>query len=262
MTTITSRENDAVKEFCKLSSSKKRRDETGCFALESMKLVLEAYENGVSIEKVFLTDTALQKYREKLFELLNSGVRICIISDEVSRKMTLTDSPQGIFAVCKKLDKSFPADKIKHMGVYAALCGLQDPGNIGTILRTAEAFGVRGVIVSTSCCDLYNPKVLRASMGTVFRLPVWVSADFCGTLKSFSAAGMPTYAAVVNESVQSLTDIDFGGKGVAVIGNEGNGLPQEVADCCDVQMTIRMAGKTESLNAAMAAGIILWEMTR
>ena len=262
METITSRENAGVKEYCKLVTAKKQRDAAGKFAAEGVRLTLEAFQNGVRIEKVFFTAGAEKRYGEKLFELLNSGIPAALITEEISRRMSDTDSPQGVFAVCKKLDKSLPAGKIEHEGVYAALCGLQDPGNIGTILRTAEAFGVRGVVLSTSCCDLYNPKVLRASMGTVFRLPTRIANDFCGQLKSFSASGIPTYAAVVDDTARSVKDISFFGKGVAVIGNEGNGLDQEVADCCDVRMTIRMKGMTESLNAAMAAGILLWEMTR
>lgn len=261
METITSRENPQIKAFCKLSGSKKQRDISGSFTLESVKLVLEAFENGVSIEKVFLTESAEKKYEEKLFELLNSGIPVIRVSEEVGRKLSEADTPQGVFAVCKKLDKSFAADTIENKGVYAALCGLQDPGNIGTILRTAEALGVRGVLMSEDCCDIYNPKVLRASMGTVFRLPIRVCGDFCGALRELSAAGVPTYAAVLDENAESLTDIAFDGVGVAVIGNEGNGLSEAVAACCDRRVTIRMKGNAESLNAAMAAGIILWKLT-
>jgi len=262
METITSRENGVVKAFCKLSASKKQRDLSGTFGVESLKLVLEAYENHVRIEKVFFTEGAEQKYREKLFELLNSGIPTVRISEEVSRKMSEADTPQGVFAICRKLDKSFSSDKIENKGVYAALCGLQDPGNIGTVLRTAEALGVRGVLMSKDCCDIYNPKVLRASMGTVFRLPIEICEDFGARLKALSAAGIPTYAAVVDSSAESLTDIEFGGNGVAVIGNEGNGLPPETVACCDRRITIRMKGNAESLNAAMAAGIFLWQMTK
>lgn len=262
MEIVTSRENQAVKAFCRLSGSKKQRDLTGTFALESIKLLLEAFENRVRIEKVFLTEAAEEKYREKLFELLNSGIPVVRISEDVSRKMSEAETPQGVFAVCGKLDKSFPLNKIDNKGVYTALCGLQDPGNIGTILRTAEALGVCGVLMSGDCCDIYNPKVLRASMGTVFRLPIRVCEHICAELKGLSLAGISTYAAVVNQPAESLSDILFERNGVAVIGNEGNGLPQEIIDACDRRLTIAMRGNAESLNAAMAAGIILWQMTK
>lgn len=260
MLLITSRENAHVKEYCKLKSSKKQRDIQSSFVVEGLKLTLEAYNNGVSIEKVFLTDHALQKYQEKLFELLNSGITALQITDEVAKKMSDTESPQGIFAQCSKLDKFLSPDTIEDNGIYLALSDLQDPGNIGTIIRTAEAIGVKGLLLSESCCDIYNPKVVRASMGSVFRVPFWVSSDFCWDLRTFSDKGIISYATVPDSEAKSITQVEFGGSGIAVIGNEGNGLSPEVISCCDEKITIKMRGNTESLNAAMAAGIIMWQM--
>ncbi len=260
MTLITSRENAHIKEYCKLRASKKFRDAQRSFVVEGIKLTLEAYENDVSIEKVFLTEHMAEKYREKLFELLNSGVTVLQVTEEVAKKMSDTESAQGIFAQCGKLDKFLSADKIEDSGVYLALSDLQDPGNIGTIIRTAEAIGVKGVLLSANCCDIYNPKVVRASMGSVFRVPFFVSDDFCGDLKSFSDRGIVSYATVPDHTAKSITEVAFNGNGIAVIGNEGNGLSEEVISCCDEKITIKMKGNTESLNAAMAAGIIMWQM--
>ncbi len=258
---ITSKENGAVKEFCKLYASKKQRDQTRTFALESHKLLREALQNDVSIEKVFMTPFAEEKYGEELFELLNRDVPVLRIADAVSRKMSVAETPQGVFAICRKPERTFTSIKANADGVYLALCNLQDPGNIGTILRTADALGVQGVLISADSCDIYNPKVLRASMGTVFRLPVFVCDDIGADLQRLSKAGLLTYAAVVTPDARPLTEISFAQKGVAVIGNEGNGLPANLVACCDERMTIPMAGNAESLNAAMAAGIILWQMT-
>ncbi len=262
METITSKDNAGIKEYCKLTTAKKQRDATGKFAAEGIKLTLEAFQNGVRIEKVFFTAGAEKKYGEKLFELLNSGIPASRITEEISLRMSDTDSPQGVYAVCKKLDKSFGTDKIEHNSVYAALSDLQDPGNMGTVIRTAEALGVRGIIASEGCCDFYNPKVLRATMGSAFRMPFAVVPDLGAALRELSGRGIPSYAAVLDDAAESLTEVDFTGGGVAVIGNEGNGLCREIADACDRRITIRMKGNAESLNAAMAAGIIFWQMTR
>lgn len=260
MLLITSRENAHIKEYCKLRSSKKQRDMQNSFVLEGLKLTLEAYDNEVSIEKVFLTERVLKKYQEKLFELLNSGITVLQITDEVAKKMSDTESPQGIFAQCSKLDKFLSPDTIEDNGIYLALSDLQDPGNIGTIIRTAEAIGIKGLLLSENCCDIYNPKVVRASMGSVFRVPFLISDDFCRDLRKFSDKGIVSYATVLDSEARSITQIGFGGRGIAVIGNEGNGLSPEVVSCCDEKITIKMRGNTESLNAAMAAGIIMWQM--
>lgn len=258
---ITSRENAHIKAYCKLASSKKYRDASGSFVLEGAKLAEEAYRNKVSIEKVFLTEQAYEKYGEKLFELLNSGVPVWLIGADIAKKMADTENPQGVFAVCQKPADTLLPEQIRPDGVYVALCGLQDPGNVGTIIRTAEALGVDGLLVSADCCDCYSPKVVRGTMGSVFRLPVMMVTKMEDTLRSLSVQGVESYAAVLDETANPLSEISFSG-GIAVIGNEGNGLDQSVIDCCDHKMTIQMRGNAESLNAAMAAGIILWEMTR
>ncbi len=262
MEIISSRENAGVKEYCKLISGKKQRDAVGKFAAEGVKLTLEALHNGVRIEKVFFTAGAEKKYGEKLFELLNSGAAVSIITEELSRKMSDTDSPQGVFAICEKREQVFDLEQIMSGRVYAALVDLQDPGNMGTIIRTAEALGVQGLLASEGCCDLYNPKVLRATMGSAFRMPFAVVSEPEQVLRELSRRGITSYATVLDIHAESLTEIDFSGGGIAVIGNEGNGLSESIANACDKRVTIRMKGNAESLNAAMAAGIVLWQMIR
>ena len=137
---------------------------------------------------------------------------------------------------------------------------MQDPNNLGTVLRSAEAFGVSGVILSNDCCDIYNPKVVRGSMGAVFRVPFLV----CGTVAEFLGEypELVSYAAVVDSNAERITDISFGDSCVAVIGNEGNGLKQETVSACQHKITIPMNGNAESLNASAAATVIIWEMLR
>ena len=157
----------------------------------------------------------------------------------------------------KKLDKPENLAKIDCNGSYVALWDLQDPGNVGTILRGADAMGLSGVILSESCCDLYNLKTIRAAMGSLFRIPV-MRVDLAAFLKE---SGLRSYAAVVDADARPVGTADFKGA-VAVIGNEGNGLSKEQAFLCSERITIPMAGNAESLNAAMAATILMWEMAR
>ena len=138
---------------------------------------------------------------------------------------------------------------------------LQDPGNAGMILRTADALGLDGVIYSASC-DIYSPKVVRATMGSLFRVPLCCVPDIAPVLEACRCAGVETCAAVVSGAAELVGQCRFSGGTAIVIGNEGNGLPETVADACDRRVTIPMHGTIESLNAAMAAGIILWEVQR
>jgi TrmH family RNA methyltransferase len=139
---------------------------------------------------------------------------------------------------------------------------LQDPGNVGTIIRTAEAFGIDGVILSEDCCDLYNPKVLRAAMGTAFRVPILQLAQPTESfLQQAAEAGCNTIASVVSPDAMDMRQTTLKKSNILLIGNEGNGLPDAVTALCSQAATIHMRGKAESLNAAMAAGVLLWELT-
>ena len=145
---------------------------------------------------------------------------------------------------------------------YLALEDLQDPGNLGTVVRTAEALGFGGLILSAGCCDLYNPKVLRGSMGGVFRLPAYITADMVTTVGRLRTKGFRCFACVPDEDALPVQTAPFGPGSICLIGNEGNGLRPETVAACGERLTIPMAGRAESLNASMAAGIVLWEMAR
>ena len=154
------------------------------------------------------------------------------------------------------------AEALDTDGQYLALCGLQDPGNVGTIIRTAEAMGLTGLILAGSCPDIYSPKVLRSTMGSVFRLPIRVAGDEALLLQEARAAGVKSYAAALHRQACLLPGTGLGPGSLVLIGNEGNGLPDAVVQACDAPLMIQMPGRAESLNAAMAAGIIAWEMAR
>lgn len=253
MERIQSKENGRIKEYGKLASSRKYREETGCFVLEGEKLFKEALRSGVAVEQVFVTPA----YRNAHLETDFSGLSAFEVEGAAEERLSQSKTPQGLYAVCKKLDKPENLAKIDCNGSYVALWDLQDPGNVGTILRGADAMGLSGVILSESCCDLYNLKTIRAAMGSLFRIPV-MRVDLAAFLKE---SGLRSYAAVVDADARPVGTADFKGA-VAVIGNEGNGLSKEQVSLCSERITIPMAGNAESLNAAMAATILMWEMAR
>lgn len=259
---ITSVENPVVKLATKLAASKKERSEQGLFLIEGLRLCLDAVESGIRIRYVFITTGASEKYYNMLKPLTVSGALVYEVSESVFAKVCDTKTPQGVLCVCEMLDKKTQLDKINTNGLYIGLEHIQDPGNLGTILRTAEAVGLSGVVLSADCCDILNPKVIRATMGGVFRLPVFEVPSSIEACRKLSGMGLKTYAAVVDEGADDITSLTFPQGSIVFIGNEGNGLTKELAEACDYRLTIRMRGRAESLNAAMAAGIIMWEMAR
>lgn len=257
MQRITSKDNPNIKLYRKLLTGKKHRRETGLFPLEGIRLISDAVRENAELHSVFVTESCADRLSQQ-GEALNFPEAF-LISDELADSMADTDNTQGIFAVCKALDKPKFSDTIKRGGRYILLRSVQDPGNLGTIIRTADAMGVDAVFLS-DCCDLYNPKVIRSTMGSIFRLNV-SEVLFNEVFPMFEQRGVPTFAAVIDPDAVSLTDCDFSNGGTVLIGNEGNGLPQEISDMCSVKTTIKMHGSVNSLNAAMAAGIIMWELT-
>ncbi len=257
MQRITSKDNPNIKLYRKLLTGKKYRRETGLFPLEGIRLISDAIKENAELHSVFVTESCADRLSQQ-GEALNFPEAF-LISDELAESMADTDNTQGIFAVCKTLDKPKFSDTIKKGGRYILLHSVQDPGNLGTIIRTADAMGVDAVFLA-ECCDLYNPKVIRSTMGSIFRINV-SEVPFGEVFPMFERQGVPTFAAVIDPDAVSLTECDFSNGGAALIGNEGNGLPKEISDMCSVKTTIKMQGTVNSLNAAMAAGIIMWELT-
>ena len=253
---ITSKDNPNIKLYRKLASGKKYRRETGLFVLEGIRLISDAVKEKANLRSVFMTEGCAEKMQGESF----ASADIFIIPDELAAYLSDTDSTQGIFAVSGTPSKLPASDTIKNGGRYILLHSVQDPGNLGTIIRTADAVGVDGVFLA-ECCDLYNPKVIRSTMGSIFRLNV-SEVRFGDVFPLFKERGVRTYAAVIDSDAVSLTDCDFSDGGAVLIGNEGNGLPKEISASCDVRLTIKMQGNVNSLNAAMAAGIIMWELKK
>ena len=261
MQKITSKDNPNIKLYVKLAGGKKYRKENSLFTLEGVRLIEDAVKENAELHSVFVTESYVKKLAQQ-GEAVNfpNGVRLFEIPDEIGSKMSSTDSAQGIFAICKCLEKPSFSDTVRSGGRYLLLHSIQDPGNMGTIIRTADAVGIDAVFLA-DCCDLYNPKVVRSTMGSLFRLNI-SEIDFEMDFPMFEEKGVPSFAAVIDSDAVSLTECDFSKGGVILIGNEGNGLPREVSNMCTEKLTIKMQGNVNSLNAAMAAGIIMWELVK
>ncbi len=257
---ITAKDNPAVKRYKKLRDQKKTRKTEGLFVIEGLRIVCDALQKTACVEQLFITDSAWERCGEMLTEQMQETGRILRISDAVGDQMTDTEHTQGIFAVCR-MPKNTSSEVLDTNGKYLVLCNLQDPGNMGMILRTADALGVTAVLTCGSC-ELYSPKAVRATMGSVFRVKVVEYPDAMQLLELLHTQNIRTYAAVPAAHAVPLQECDFSGGCAVWIGNEGNGLPAEVIAGCRCAVTIPMKGGPESLNAAMASGIMMWEMMR
>lgn len=259
---ITAKDNPSVKMYRKLAGSKKARLNEKCFVLEGYRLVSDAMKNGAEIRTLFVTKNAFEKYGRELSEYSPANCRTFFISEALSGYMAETECPQGVFAVCSMPEELPLADFLKGGRAFAVLHMLQDPGNAGMILRTADALGVDGVIFCKSC-DIYSPKAIRATMGSFFRVPVNVCSDEDELFSALEKEGIKSDAAVVQGEAEFAGKCGYDDSGRAVwIGNEGSGLTDHVISRCDRRITIPMHGNIESLNAAMAAGILMWEMMK
>lgn len=260
METITSRENPAIKELAGLLTQKKLRDRTGLFALEGVRLCADAALSGVRIRVLLLTSQAREQYPE-CEALEKSAARTLLIDSGLAQRISDTKTPQGVFCICEKLDNQKSTVTINRSGKYLVLSDLQDPGNFGAILRTAQALGVDGVF-ACGCPDPYSPKLLRSAMGGQFRLPLEVRSDAAAAVTGLRQSGVPVYAAALDGTAQMLGSVDLSGGCAVLIGNEGNGLSRELITACSGSVIIPMRSDANSLNAAAATAILLWEMCR
>lgn len=261
MERITSRNNEKIKYAVKLRDSSSFRREKKEYIIEGARLCSDAVRSNVRVVSCFVTENALNLYSEYIDDAVGSADNAYVITEEVSEKLSDTKSPQGVFCICKMLDKNANIGKIIQNGKYVALEDVVNPGNFGAICRTAEALGLNGVITGGGC-DIYNPKAQRASMGSLFRIDVIVCDDFCGFLKSMQKNGAKIYATVPQSNAIPITSCDMDGTVVCVIGNEGSGVTESCLELCDDKITIPMKGRAESFNASAAASITMWEMMR
>ena len=256
MDRITSRENPLIKQYRKLTGSRRLRESAGCFVMEGARLCLDAAQSGVRLQTLLLSEDGL-RYPESA--LLLGYARQCFaIPNELARFISDTEHPQGIFAVGEIPQ---PQPFAPQEGKYILLDDLQDPGNLGTVLRTAEALGVDAVILSDHCPDLYSPKVIRSTMGSVFRQRTVRVSSLAESVAGWKRAGMRCFAATLSPTARPLQRLPQSAFCGIVIGNEGNGVSPAVIAACGEEVYIPMQGAAESLNAAVAAALCMWELS-
>ena len=256
---ITSRQNTQIKKLDALLRQKKAREQYGFFVLEGAKLCLDAYNSGMTVEELYLSQEAKLRCPE-LAPLVLEAKNVIFVDNDLAGRIAGTKTTQGVFAVCKTPDLPVMPE-ISGQGRYLLLHRIRDPGNLGSILRTAAALGVSGVILS-DCVELYSPKVLRASMGGIWRLQVAVCPDMMSAINQLRAKNVRVIAAALGEGSSKAEMLSFKGGLAVLIGNEGSGLPDELIAAADEIIKIPMKGESQSLGAAMAAGILLWEMLK
>ncbi len=255
-TEISSKDNPLIKFVSGLQSSSKLRREHGLFVLEGLRICSDAFENNIKFDKLIVTKEALEKHTDKIENFVSISQNCYILRDDLFKKISDTNTPQGIIAVAKTPEIN---NIISVNGRYIALENIADPSNLGAIARTAEALGISGIIVSLNGCDPYSPKSLRASMGTLLRIPIYITDNIIDFIKKNS---LRSFACVVDSDAKSILNIDFNDGDVLLIGNEANGLTANAKAESDFLTTIPMNGKAESLNAAAAASIAMWEMMK
>ena len=257
MNRISSRTNPLIVRIAKLSD-KKYRDEEGLFVIEGRKLFEEMIKSGIT--PIYALATPKEVH---LLKTLPDESVCYEVTESVYQKISNEKSPQGIFCVIKYLD-NFHKFATIYSGALedSVLClsSVRDPGNLGTMIRTARAFGIGRVILSDDCADIYSHKTLRASMGALFTVPTLRSDDLAKTLIDLRQKGYRTYATTLNESALPLDRLTVDAKACFVIGNEGHGLSDEIVSACERAVYIPMTGGCESLNASIAASVLMWEI--
>lgn len=256
---ITSKDNPVIKLYQKLSDSKKERLQYGLFVLEGLRIVEDALREEARVSHLILTKQAFDRFCDELLQADLRDTKTLVISNELGNRIASTSTTQGVFAICGIPEEKAPV--FADNGRYVVLFGLQDPGNVGMIIRTADALGIDGIFMCGSC-DLYSPKVIRSTMGSVFRENIYIIGSEDELFEVLKSGGVTTSAAVIDTDAEKVMECGFTGRQAVFIGNEGNGLPAEVSRRCDRRVTIPMNGTINSLNAAMAAGILMWELKK
>lgn len=258
MLVINSQENQHVKEVRSLST-KKQRDAKGLFVIEGVRAVRDAFEAGAEIEKLFLSEKVLHggELGETIMARLTTDEHSYLLREELFSKISGTETPQGVLAVVRqpKIDLT---QVMQDASFVIVLENVQDPGNLGTIVRTADAVGADLVLLTNGCVDIYNAKVVRSTMASLFHIPVARIESVIQAATDLHQSGFRLIA-TKGEGATPYTEADFEGKVAFLLGNEGNGLTEESIACADVCVSIPMPGRAESLNVAIAAGVLMFE---
>jgi TrmH family RNA methyltransferase len=251
-----SRHHQRIKRLRRLSGRRSARDTERVFVLEGVKVLSEALRAGAPVEAVFVTEGSEQALAEQAH---TAGARIFELAPGVMEAVTGVVTPQDVIALAPYLD--VPRADVATADLVVVLVDVRDPGNAGTVLRSAEAAGARAVVCCDGSVDVYNPKTVRASAGAIFHVPVVVGGDPVEVLEDMGTWGLQRLGAVAAGGLDYVTT-DLRRPTALVLGNEAHGLPSHVVDALDASVTIPMAGRAESLNVGMAAAVICFEALR
>lgn len=256
---ISSISNPQMKNLVLLQKKSKARKEQGLFVIEGLRMFEEAKQAGI-IHKAYATEEFYEAKTSDEPDYFN-GLNYELVSTSVFKEVADTKTPQGIMATVWTREYSLEAILNNPRAFLLLLEDIRDPGNLGTIIRTAEGAGITGIIVNKSCVDLYNPKVVRSTMGSIYRMPYYQTDNFEEVLRQVKGQGIEIFAAHLQGRSYD-TEGSFTGKCAFLIGNEANGLSDEISQLADTLIRIPMEGKVESLNAAVAAAILMYEGAR
>ena len=266
---ISSRSNPTVKWAASLAD-KKGRNESRSFIAEGEKLTVEALRRGLPVTHLFV----LEGKEQRIFELISPFVdderyadcQVITLSEGAFSKISTEKAPQGVISAIKYLDFFKNMDIIYKEDFFIqegeralSLYSLRDPGNLGAVIRSAVAFGVQHIILSADSADIYNPKTVRAAMGTMFGVKVTFVSDFASFIESAKANGRAVYAAELSDGAKSLREIDLTRNDIFIIGNEGHGIPADISSKCSCSVYIPISEGVDSLNASVAASVFMWE---
>lgn len=257
MQIISSKDNETIKYIKKLKD-KKYRDETGEYIVEGIKLVKEAIEENSKIKHIIICEDCESDSKIEQSLLYDIAKNNCIyVTKQVFQHITGVETPQGVLAVVEKNNKK---EIDYNKDIIIALDGIQDPGNLGTILRTVDSANLNQIILSNDCVDPYNPKVVRSTMGAIFRLNIIETKNLKETLEKAQKNKFDIMVTALDTN-NNIYNVEYKNK-VIVIGNEANGVSKEIQDIANCKVKIPMLGRTESLNASVATGIIIYEYVR
>ena len=258
MKKIISKQNETIKRIKSLEK-KKYREKYSEILLEGYRLIEEAFDSGLIIKTVLYIESIDKKKAILVDRLSTSGAEVIEADEEVFEYISDTVNSQGLLAIAKMPSNEFEDIPGKPQGFMIYLDCMQDPGNLGTVIRTADAAGADCVAISSGSVDAYNAKVLRSAMGSVFHLPVIQKINGEKFIKDLKCSGYRVIAADLN-GAKPYIKMEYGDKTCLVIGNEGSGIRDEILDICDESVKIPIIGCAESLNAAVAAGILLYDI--
>lgn len=269
---ITSKNNPLIKWAASLKE-KKYRESEGCFLAEGEKLTKEALESGLDITHIFISESKSEYFLNLICGFLekkeHAECRVSVIPEWLLEKISTENSPQGIISVIKhldffrRMDIIYKEEFLKNPSERVMiLSSLRDPGNLGSVVRSAVAFGVCHLIMSDDCADIYNSKTVRGAMGSLFKVKVSIVSDLVSTVKEIRAAGRRVLSAELDENAKRLGADKILRDDVIIIGNEGHGVSSEVSSAATDKIYIPISAKTESLNASVSAAIFMWELSK